>query len=269
MKVYISVDIEGVAGVSGGTQISEDKRDYSRMRHLMTMEANAAIEGAFAAGADYILVNDAHGPMTNILIEDLDTRAELISGRPKPLQMLAGLDSSFDAAVLVGYHARMGTYQGTVDHSYWGIVRDIRLNGKPYGESGMNALAASCFGVPVVAVSGDEALAGQVKEEIGDIETIVVKWGLGRYAARSLHPEKARELIRTAVARGVQRRAELRRPAPEPPFRFDITFANSGMADAAGIIPGVERDGLTLSYSCNKLLDGYSMMRALITLAGT
>lgn len=271
LKIYISADIEGVAGVAGSAQLDPGGSDYFRMRRLMTAEVNAAIEGAFEAGADYVLVNDSHGPMTNILAEELNPRAELICGTPKPLQMMSGLDGTFDAAVLIGYHARMGTPRAVADHSYWGrVVSEIRLNGRPFGEAGLNARVAAHFGVPVVAVSGDEALAAQVHEEIGAAEAIVVKSGLGRSSARSVHPELACRRIREGVARGIQRRGNVQPIALEPPFHFEIRFIHSGMADAAEWIPGVERiGGPALGFVQDDFLKAYGLMRALIALGGT
>lgn len=271
MKIYISADIEGVAGVAGSAQLDTNGSDYARMRRLMTAEVNAAVGGAFEAGADYVLVNDSHGPMTNILVEELDPRAELISGTPKPLQMMSGLDGTFDAAALIGYHARMGTPRAVADHSYWGrVVGEIRLNGRPFGEAGLNARVAAFFGVPIVAVSGDEALATQVQEEIGAAEAIVVKSGLGRSSARTIHPDLARQRIREGVARGIRRRGDMPPIILEPPFHFEIRFIHSGMADAAEWIPGVERmGGQVLGFVQDDFIKAYGLMRALIALGGT
>ena len=165
MRVYISVDMEGVAGV-----VHEDQTDpidprhageYNRFRRLMTGEANAAIEGALAAGAKTILVNDSHWLMRNLLAEELHPAAELLSGGPKLRSMVEGVDEGFDAALFVGYHARAGTGHAIIDHTYTSRVHEARLNGQPVGELAINAALAGTYGVPVALVSGDQALAAE------------------------------------------------------------------------------------------------------------
>ncbi|HET9465408.1 MAG TPA: M55 family metallopeptidase, partial [Gemmatimonadales bacterium] len=180
MRVYISVDMEGVAGV-----VHEDQTDptdarhageYNRFRRLMTDEANAAIAGALEAGARSVLVNDSHWLMRNLLAEELNPAAELLSGGPKRLSMVEGIDAGFDAAMFIGYHARAGTRNATIDHTYTSRVYETRLNGEPVGELALNAAMAGVHGVAVVLVSGDLALAEEARALFGDgVETVVVK----------------------------------------------------------------------------------------------
>src|SRR5690349_1260963 len=186
MRVYISVDMEGVAGV-----VHEDQTDpidprhaaeYNRFRRLMTAEANAAVEGAMLAGANRVLVNDSHWLMMNILAEELHPAAELLSGNPKARSMVEGLELGFDAAMFVGYHAMGGTGQAIIDHTYTSRVHEARLNGRPVGELALNAALAGTYGVPVVLVSGDQAVAEEAHAPLGTaVETVVVKHAVGRF----------------------------------------------------------------------------------------
>ena len=175
VKVLISVDMEGVSGVVHADHTGRDGKDYDIGRRLMTLEANAAIEGAIEAGADEVVVNDSHGTQRNLLPELLDQRAQLITGSPKPQTMMAGLDATFDAALCVGYHARAGS-QGILDHTISGrVVHEILVNGQPQGELGLNAGIAAHHGVPIVMVAGDTACCEQARELIPGIEAAEVK----------------------------------------------------------------------------------------------
>lgn len=152
--------MEGVAGVVDREQTLRDGKEHERARKLMTQEVNAAIEGALEAGAKQVLVNDSHGTMRNIILEELNENAELITGSPKPLSMMQGIDKTFNAVLFVGYHAMRGTYKGVLEHTYHGnIVSDVFFNSKRYGETGMNAAVAGYFKVPIVLVTGDQAVA--------------------------------------------------------------------------------------------------------------
>jgi len=179
MKVYISCDMEGISGVVAGKQTEGNGEEYKRAQKLMTDELNAAIEGALAGGATEILVNDSHGHMRNILIEELNPKAQLISGSPKPLLMMQGIDASFDAAFFIGYHAQAGTAYSVLDHTYAGIVYQVSLNGRPMGETGLNAALAGYFGVPVVLVSGDKLLVEEATALLGTVEGVAVKESCG------------------------------------------------------------------------------------------
>jgi D-amino peptidase len=273
MRVYISVDMEGVAGV-----VHEDQTDpteprhaeeYNRMRRLMTSEANAAVEGALAAGATRILVNDSHWLMRNLLAEELHPAAELLSGGPKLRSMVEGIELGFDAALFVGYHAMAGTRHAVIDHTYTGIVHQARLNGRPVGELAINAALAGSYGVPVAMVSGDQALASEAKALLGDgIETVVVKHGVGRFAARSVAPSESCRRIREGVA------ACLRRThvpfTLDAPIRLEVEFALAHMADMAELLPGsVRTGGRTLEYVHDDYWEVFRAWRAFYNLAAT
>jgi D-amino peptidase len=271
MRVYISVDMEGVAGV-----VHEDQTDpidprhaaeYNRMRRLMTAEANAAVEGALAAGAVRVLVNDSHWRMMNILAEELHPSAELLSGNPKRLSMVEGVDEGFDAAMFVGYHARAGARHAIIDHTYTSRVYEARLNGRPVGELAINAALAGAYGVPVALVSGDQALAAEARELLGDgVETVVVKHAVGRFAARSVAPSVACGLIREGVRAALGRRHQPFRLVA--PIRLEVDFALTQMADMAELAPGSERvSGRTVAFTHDDYREVFRAWRALYNLA--
>ncbi|MGH7499106.1 MAG: M55 family metallopeptidase [Gemmatimonadales bacterium] len=271
MRVYISVDMEGIAGV-----VHEDQTDptdpryageYNRFRRLMTAEANAAIDGALAAGATTILVNDSHWLMLNLLAEELNPAAELLSGGPKIRSMVEGIEEGFDAALFIGYHARAGTHNAIIDHTYTSRVHEARLNGRPVGELALNAALAGTYGVPVALVSGDQALAAEARDLLGgSVETVIVKQAVGRFAARSVHPTEACRRIREGTS------AALRRPHEplelESPVHLEVEFALTQMADMAELVPGSRcTGGRTLDYTHDDYREVFRAWRALYNLA--
>ena len=194
MRIYLSVDMEGLAGVAHAHQVSfgpdVDRTDYDRSRGLMAGEANAAIEAALAAGADEVVVNDSHWQMRNLRAEDLAAGARLVIG-DKPLSMSQGIggegDGEFDGAAFVGYHAGAGSERGVIGHTYSSAsILELRVNGRPHNEAGINAIRLGHHGVPVVLVSGDDALAAEVAELLPWAERVVVKRALGYSAADTL-----------------------------------------------------------------------------------
>jgi D-amino peptidase len=273
MRVYVSSDIEGVAGVVTGDQtVPSGGIEYQRARKAMTSEVNAAVRAAFDAGAAEVLVNDGHGPNTNLLVEELDDRIELLTGRPKPLNMVHGIDGGFDAALFLGYHARTGTTDAVLDHAYLGSVGfDLRLNGASYGEFGLNGMLAGHFGVPVVVTSGDDKLVAEARALLPRIEAVQVKQAVGRSAARTLTPAAARAAISGAVRRalGADLGVGLLRP-PAPPYDLDVVFLKSSMADVAAVMPGTERlDGRTVRWRGDDYVDAFRACRTLLLLGST
>lgn len=273
MRVYISVDMEGVAGVAHEDQTDPtDPRhaaEYARSCRLMTGEANAAIEGALAAGATAVCVNDSHWLMRNLIADELHEAAELISGGPKLYSMVEGIDGDFDAAMFIGYHARAGTGTAIIDHTYTDRVYEVRVNGQPFGEVGLNAALAGSFGVPVALVSGDRALAAEVRELLGEqVETVVVKEPLGRYAARSAAPAVARRRIHDGAKRALEHRHQPFTVAS--PVTFSVDFARSQMAEMAALIPGSKRSGgRTVEYTHADYREAFKAFRAMYNLAAT
>lgn len=266
MKVYISADLEGISGVVAGLQTDDDQKEFERARRLMTGEVNAAIAGAFGGGANEVLVNDAHGSMRNILIEELDVRAELVTGSPKPYSMLEGLDESYDVALFIGYHAQAGTQLGTLNHTYSGRVFQVSLNGENVGEVGLNAAMAGAFGVPVALVTGDESVVEEARRLFAPPATVTVKTGVARSAARCLPPSVARQRIEAAATEAVRCRGKAF--ALPPPVVARVTFMRTDQADMAEMIPGVERlDGRTVSYQHDDMRVLFRVWRAMLALA--
>ncbi len=246
MKVYISVDMEGVAGISHSAPTERGDAGYPAAVALMVGEANAAIEGAFAGGATEVLVNDSHGGMFNLTPEDLDRRATLLQGQ-KPWSMVAGAgpDAGFEVALFVGYHTRAGHPTGTIAHTYSSAPTLTLLNGKPVNEAGINALPLGAWGVPVGLVCGDDQLAIETESWFPWAERVVVKTAVGRRAAASVHPSVARQRVRAGAERAVQRAAagELELFDPGRPIVLEAEYRHALEADYAALIPGVERYG--------------------------
>jgi D-amino peptidase len=268
MKILISVDMEGVSGVVLGDHVRSSHKEYERFRKLMTAEANAAIQGALAGGAQEIVVNDSHGRMANVLIEELDPAAELISGSPKPHYMMQGIGSDVDGVFLVGYHAASGTGSAILEHTSRGHLVEVLLNGQPVGEMGLNAAVAGSYDVPVLLVTGDRAVTEEATALLGDVETVSVKEGVSRSAARCLHPEVARQMIREAAQRALS--LSVSPFVVVPPITLRIVFLRAVHADMAELVPGCRRvDGRTVEWRDEDMFAVYKAFRAMTILAAT
>ena len=244
MKVFISTDFEGTSGIVAWEQTIEGHPDYAHGRALLTAEVNAAIDGACAAGATQIVVNDAHHNMRNLRADELTGEATLISGRHKPLYMMQGLDGSCDAIFFVSYHGSISAETAILSHTYNPrAVYEARLDGRVVGEAALNALVAAHYGVPIVLITGDAATAQESEWFAPAAERVVVKGSISRYAASNLHPEAARRLIRSGAQRALERLSEARAPTFMRPTRLEIQFLTADMAAMATWIVGVERRG--------------------------
>jgi len=246
MNVLVSVDMEGVAGVASRGQVMPGRPDYGVGRALMTGEANAAAAGAFDAGADAVLVNDSHGPMDNLVGEDLDRRVSYVVGSPKPLVMMEGLDHATGVALLVGYHAGPQEEQGVLAHAYSGLAfADLLLNGASLTELELNALLAAAYGVPIGLVTGDDAICLLAEKVLPGVVTVPVKTAIGLTAARSLHPEAAREAVCAGAALAVSAaRQGLVRPMAIPTeLVVEAELRPHGAAELVARVPGTERVG--------------------------
>ncbi|MEX2190485.1 MAG: M55 family metallopeptidase [Bacteroidota bacterium] len=269
LRVFISVDMEGITGLVHGDQVSSDGKDYQMARRWMTEEANAAVQGALDAGATEVVVNDSHGSMRNLILADLHPSATLITGSPKPLSMMQGIDATFGAVVFVGYHASEGTTDAVLDHTIsGGTVASIKVNGIEMPELGLNALLAGKFNVPVVFISGDKAVCEQAKNLLGSsVVTVAVKEGIGKRAAKTIPLKKAHELIRQNVKNAVERRTSIKPYTMKSPYTFELTFFRSSQADQAAVIPGARRlNTKTLSLSSQDAVEGFMFLRGLIML---
>ena len=254
LAVYISADMEGIAGLSA--------MDDPASQRLMTEEVNAAIAGAFAAGATRVLVNDAHGSHANLLVERLDPRAILQRGNLKPYGMMEGLDGSFAAALLIGVHAKAGVPGAFAAHTGSGRVADLRVNGVSVGEAGMNALYAGWYGVPMAFLSGDSLAVEELATLVPTVEGAIVKTGIWGRAVHGLSPDSARARIR----RGVER--ALRDPgtpmARADAYEVEMEYTTALFAEIAEGIPGVYRTGpRTVRFRVAEYPEAYRMIRVL------
>jgi D-amino peptidase len=245
-KVYISVDMEGITGIVHSDQLNSQGRDYERGRRLMTGDANAAIAGAFDAGATEVVVGDGHGPMRNLLIDEIDSRCRLVTGAgiSKPMCQLEGVDDSFDAAFFVGYHARASASPAVAHHTLMGAaISEVRLDGRVSGETGINASVLGALGVPVVMVSGDQTLAAEAREWLGEVELVVVKQALGRRAAICLPPGATAPMLREAASRALKNLAGKTPSRLDTPITMETEYLNAEMAEVAEAFEFVERIG--------------------------
>ena len=270
MKVLISVDMEGIAGVSGRDEVARGHSEYERFRRLMTAEANAAIAGAARAGADAIWVNDSHGGMRNLLYEELDERAELISGFNKPLCMMQGVEGA-EAVVCIGYHAWAGTPQAVLDHTISGAqVHNWWMNGVQVGETQINAALAGSFGAPLVLVSGDDKLAQQVESTLPVTRTVVVKHALDTLTARSRPRSAVHHDLREGVEAAVRERAAVPPVRLEGPVTFQVEMVRSTQAEVACWFPAVERvDARTIAVTGEDVVTAWRMAMGALLLGST
>ena len=262
VNVFISVDMEGVAGIVDWAQCIAGGDDYPLGRSLLIGEVNAAINGALAAGATRVLVNDAHSVMRNLPPEALAGRASYLSGRFKPWYMMQGLDATYDACVFLGYHAAMAT-PGVLSHTYNPrAIATVRLNGTVTGEAGLNALVAQHSGVPVAVITGDQYVGPEAAPFCPGIATAQVKESISRYAATHLHPVAARELIESTVQTSLA--ALPAPPAITLPATIEVEFASPDMAEQATWVRGVSRvDSRTVSLGDDEPL---RLFQAFVTL---
>jgi len=257
VKVFISVDMEGIAGVVSNEQLGPAGFEYQRFREFMTAEALAAIEGAKAAGATDIVVADSHGNMQNLLVERLPADVIVVRGPGRPLGMMQGIDSTVHAAVFVGYHSATTNRTGVRAHTFASArYTAVELNGMPMAESSFNAALAGHFGVPVVAISGDESAVAELVALVPRVATAVVKQSVGFHAAETRTPAAAQAMIREAVREGIARRAEIRPYRLEAPYRLDLTFKSYRAPEVLAYLPIVQRPtSHSIRYTGNTILD--------------
>ncbi len=268
MKVFVSIDMEGCGGVVSAGQTRAGAAAYADGRALMRADLDAALEGCVAAGAGAVVVCDAHGAGAGLSAEGLPAGCTLVGGLQPPLGMMSGLDESFDAALLVGYHARAGTRAAVLDHTFSSTVFRVRVDDAiEAGELALNAAVAGAFGVPVAFVSGDDKLAAEAREALPGATVAVVKQGLTRTSARLLPAA----LVRERIARGVEEALGAALPPPAPPWHdsaIRIVFTRSDFCDAAATCPGVERvDARSVRIEGGDYLGAYATLTACIDLA--
>jgi D-amino peptidase len=263
LKIFISVDMEGVAGVTHASQCRPGHPDYPRYRHLMTEEVRAAVEGASEAGATEFVVNDSHFAMTNVLIEGLPAPARLLSGSTKLSSQMEGLDATFDGVFFVGYHQGDGVGDGVLNHTLMSAtIREVRIDSEVVDEAGINARVAGSYGVPVALLTGDESVCADARANLGDIEVAAVKQDRDRLSALHQPIAVAHDLIRRAAARATTRlsRKELSPLVPGEPSVFEVEFRSTSSAHMCTLFPGVERIGArTVRLGNESFLNAYRM----------
>ncbi|MGH7477647.1 MAG: M55 family metallopeptidase [Longimicrobiales bacterium] len=263
LKLFISVDMEGIGGIGTGAMTSAGGKDYETGRRLMTGEVNAVVAAILEHGPAEIVINDSHGDMQNLLHTELDPRVTYIQGSIKPYGMVEGLDATFDGVIFLGYHARAGTAGGFLAHTGSGAVKGLWLNEREAGEGDMNAAFAGSLGVPVVLVSGDSATVEQLATSL-DAEMVTTKVAVSPQSAALRHPELVRERLAAATRRAL---ANIGSAAPLPveePVRVRLRFADVTTPQILEAVPGVRQvDGYTVEFESPTMAAAYRLIRLL------
>lgn len=268
MKLYVSVDMEGITGLADYTQVDSAKNNYERGRRIMTDEANYVITEAFNQGCEEVLVNDSHSKMNNLMIEYLHPDTSLITGDVKPFSMVEGIDESYAGAIFVGYHAR-ASMKGVMSHSMFFNVRNMFINDVVVGELGFNAYVAGYYGVPVIMVAGDDQAAKEAESLIPHITTAVVKETITRSAVKSLTPAKAEILLKEKTVQAIENKERVKPLVPPDKPLLKIEFANYGQAEWAALMPGtrLEEGTTTVQFQAKDILEAYRAMLVMTELA--
>jgi len=246
MNLYISCDMEGVAGVCSWEQV--DARayppEYFTYQRYMTLEVNAAIEGARSAGAKGVTLNDSHGPMRNVLLDEIPADIRVVFGNRKPYSMVQQVDKTFGGAFFIGYHGAIGDMNATLAHTYTpNVIYNARINGVTCSEATINAGLAGFYGVPLLLVTGDRSTIESTKQQMPWVTGVVVKESIGYYSVDSISPQAARDLIRDGAAAAVRNAAHAKPYVFEPPIELDLDTARVEQADFMEMIPGFTRTG--------------------------
>ena len=254
-KIYISSDMEGVVGAVTGEQMGPSGFEYQQFREFMTAEVNAAIEGARSAGAGEILVADSHGNGQNLLIDKLPKDVKIVRSWPRPLDMVGGLDDSFDGVIFLGYHASTDNLTGVRAHTFSsGRLTSVKLNGTPVTEGAWNAAIAGELGVPVIMVAGDDATVEEVSSLVGNVEGAVVKWALSFHSATTLQPEAAYDLIRDKASRAVKNIKKYKPYKVKNPVTVEMGFKNYRPVEILSYLSLFERIGShTIRFSAKNM----------------
>ncbi len=261
LRIFISVDMEGIGGIGTNKMVSSSGKDYATGRRLMTDEVNTVVGAIFEHGPAEILVNDSHGDMQNLLHTELDPRVAYIQGNTKPLGMVQGLDNTFDAAIFIGYHSRAGTEGGFLAHTGSGAVKGLWINGTEVGEGGMNAFYAGSMGVPVILASGDRVFAEQFAALTGS-STVAVKEAVAYQVARLTHPDEVRRRLAEATREALAGLETARPLEVTTPVTVEMKFATTARAEILQAIPDMQRvDGYTVAYTARTMDEAYRLIR--------
>ena len=267
LKIYISADMEGVVGAVTGEQLGPQGFEYARFREFMTQEVNAAIEAAFAAGATEIVVSDSHGNGQNLLIEKLPKNILLVRAWPRPLMMMQGIDETFAGAIFLGYHTGTTNSQGVRAHTISSArLADVRLKGVSVSEAGINAAIAGHFNVPVIMISGDDAVVKETQALLGDVEGAVVKWASGFHSAKTMMPDAAYQLIREKVKRAIGRINDFKPYKLAPPIQLDVRFKNYRPSEVLSYLSIVERtDAHSIRFTGKDMIEVSKFLEFIVT----
>jgi D-amino peptidase len=267
MKIYISADMEGVVGVVTQEQLGPTGFEYQRAREFMTEEVKAATEAAFEAGATEIMVSDSHGNGQNLLIEKLPRNITLVRAFPRPLMMMQGIDETFDGVIFLGYHTSTTNSQGVRAHTMSSAgLADVRLNGASMPEAGVNAAIAGHFNVPVIMISGDDAIVKEATALLGNIEGAVVKWAYGFHSARTLMPEAAYELIRRKVKLAIARIKDFKPYKVKAPVQLDVRFKNYRPSEILSYLSIIERtDSHSIRFTGKDMIEVSKFLEFIMT----
>jgi D-amino peptidase len=261
VKIFVSVDMEGIGGIGTSAMTSASGKDYATSRRLMTDEVNAVVDAIFAHGPAEVVVNDSHGDMQNVLHTELDPRVTYIQGAVKPHGMVEGLDDSFDAAIFLGYHARAGTPKGFLAHTGTGSVKGLWLNGVEVGEGELNAAYAGALGVPVILASGDAAFVTQFTATV-KAETVVTKTAVTPQSAMLRHPSAVRDDLARATTRALGRLPATAPWAIRAPVEVRLRLSDPTVTQILTAIPGVAQvDGFTVAFTAPDMAHAYRLIR--------
>ena len=267
LKIYISADMEGVVGVVTNEQLGPQGFEYARFREFMTQEVNAAIEGAFAGGATQIVVSDSHGNGQNLLIEKLPRNILLVRAWPRPLMMMQGIDETFAGAIFIGYHTGTTNSEGVRAHTISSArLADVRLKGTSVSEAGLNAAIAGHFNVPVIMVSGDDAVVKETQALLGDVEGAVVKWASGFHSAKTMMPEASYNLIRERANKAVRRIKDFKPYKLAAPIQVDVRFKNYRPSEVLSYLSIVQRtDAHSIRFTGKDMIEVSKFLEFIVT----
>ena len=267
LKIYISADMEGVVGVVTNEQLGPQGFEYARFREFMTQEVNAAIEGALAGGATQIVVSDSHGNGQNLLIEKLHKDVTLVRAWPRPLMMMQGIDETFAGAIFIGYHTGTTNSQGVRAHTMSSArLADVQLKGVSVSEAGINAAIAGHFNVPVIMISGDDAVVKETQTLLGDVEGAVVKWASGFHSARTIMPEVSYQIIRDKVTKAVRRIKDFKPYKLSGPIQVDVRFKNYRPSEVLSYLSIVQRtDAHSIRFTGKDMIEVSKFLEFIVT----
>ncbi len=272
-NVFISFDLEGISAVSSWREMKKDSQCLERVREIATQEVNAAVHGIRKSGKKIgqITICDAHAAGENLLVDELDEGVNVVKGTPRKYYMMHGISKKYDVAFFIGYHAMAGTRYAGMEHTYSSAsIYHIKINGQHVGESEINAALAGYFGVPLGLTTGDNLLVAEIRKFFGkNVETVVTKHGISRFATQCRHPKDVQYEIEIKAARAIQRINRLKIFSFKSPIRAEIDLASTLIADLVELIPGLKRtEGRKVTFRAKNILEFYRLLRLVCCLGG-